>query len=90
MNLKDTYIRVVLTAIAILLVLILLRPQAGLILRSAEARTEDQKTPVLDVTLIKKIPVEKLRQVIVLGDAKTFIIQQTDQVSVFRVDYVTK
>jgi hypothetical protein len=90
MNLKDIYIRVILTIIAVLLALILMRPQVDLVLQNAEARTATLGSPVLDVTLVKNIPVTGLRNVVVLGDAKTFIVQQKEQVSVYRVDYITK
>jgi hypothetical protein len=90
MNLKDIYIRVILTIIAVLLALILMRPQADVVLQNAEARTVTQGSPVLDVTLVKNVPIDGLKNVIVLGDAKTFIVQQKNQVSVYRVDYIAK
>jgi hypothetical protein len=90
MNLKDNYTRVILTIIAILLALVLLRPQSDILVQNAEARTSGLQARALDATLIKKVPAEGLRNVVVLGDGKTFVLQQKDQVMIYRVDYIVK
>jgi hypothetical protein len=78
-----------LAVIAILLVLVLVKPQNGIFVQSAEARYE-QSSRVLDVNLIKTVPADGLREIITLGDGKTFLLQQKDRVSVYNVDYRVK
>ena len=55
---------------------------------TAQARTQGE--PVLDVTLVKALNAPGLKDVVILGDQKTFILQAKDAVYVYRVDYVRK
>jgi hypothetical protein len=57
-------------------------------LASAQARQAGE--PVLDATLVKTIQAPGLKDIILLGDQKTFILQMKDAVYVYRVDYVQR
>ena len=57
---------------------------------SATAQARQLGEPVLEVTLVKAIQAPALKDIVILGDQKTFILQTKDAVYVYRVDYVRK
>lgn len=87
---KDRYTRILLTVIAVSLAILALHTALEFFGSSALAQltysNNPQKTTNLDVYVVRDIAIEKIKEVHILGDNKTFIVQKSDGVTVYRVD----
>ena len=87
---KDRYALILLTVIAVSLAVLALHTTLEFFGSSALAQLSyignPQKTTNLDVYVVRDIPIEKIKNVHILGDNKTFIVQKSDGVTVYRVD----
>jgi hypothetical protein len=90
MKLTNKGIAVLLCAIVFGLAGIMLAPYVNPGGFSSTALAWAQTQPVIDVTLVKSIQTPGLKDIVLLGDQKTFILQTKDAVYVYRVDYVRK
>ena len=85
---KDMYTRIVLTIIAVCLVALVIQSGIGLFTSPVEARTQPRTYPQNEVSPIGSIEAKSVKQVITLGDSKTFIVQLSDKVLVYQVNLV--
>jgi hypothetical protein len=91
---KDPYTRVLLTIIAISLAILALHTAMDMFSTPVQAQrpinTVIKEGPAVDVLLIRDFPIDGLKNVYVLGDSKTFIVQKTSGIAVYRVDNVPR
>lgn len=90
MRLVNKGIAVLLCVIAIGLAAMVIAPYVNSGSFSTTAQAKASEEPVLDVTMVKALNVPGLKDIVLLGDQKTFILQTKDAVYVYRVDYVRK
>jgi len=87
--LKEGYVRIVLTVIAVSLAILALSAVLNIVSTPAQAQrpyNSVKKTGMgLDVLLIRDIPIKGLKDIQILGDEKTFIVQKADGLAVYRV-----
>ncbi len=86
----DRYSKIILTVIAMLLFTLLLRGQGTVGIQSpayaqTATTTATQVRPKVEVVAIKDIPVQDFKEVILLGDGKTFLVRVGNGISVFQV-----
>lgn len=79
----DVYTKAILTVIAVLMAILLIRGGSDWGMSQAQAQTT-RKTQVA-VNLIKEIPVADFKEVILLGDQKTFLIRVDKGIGVYQV-----
>ena len=91
---KDPYTRVLLTIIAISLAILALHTAMDMVSTTVLAQRPInaviKEGPAVDVLLIRDFPIDGIRNVHVLGDSKTFIVQKTTGVAVYRVDNIPR
>jgi len=91
---KDPFYKVVLSVIALSLAVLALSSLLNLLSTPAQAQRPYNvvKTEglAIDVLLIRDIPVDGLKNVHMLGDKQSFILQKSDGFAVYKVDYVER
>lgn len=80
----DVYSKTILTVIAVLLAILLLRGGSDWGMPQAQAQTA-KTPPKVAVNLIKEIPIADFKEVILLGDQKTFLIRVEKGIGVYQV-----
>lgn len=87
----DSYVKIVLTVIALSLAILAGKAVIGTLIPEAQAQrtTQNPEPPAkqLDAKVIRKFEAPGVQEIVVLGDQKTFVVKQKDQVSVVRVDF---
>lgn len=87
--LKDRYYKIVLGVIAISLGILALNAVVNLVSSPAQAQrpynTVVTEGPALDVLLIRDIPLDNLKDIHILGDNRTFVVQKDKGFAVYRV-----
>ena len=92
--LKDRYYKLVLSVIAISLAVLALNALVNLTSSTAQAQrpynTVVTSGPGLDVLLIRDIPIAKLKDIHILGDNQTFVVQKDKGFAVYRVSSIER
>ncbi|MBN1903196.1 hypothetical protein JW926_17880 [Candidatus Sumerlaeota bacterium] len=92
--LKDRYYRLVLGVIAISLAILALNAVVNLFSSPAQAQrpynTVVIEGPAMDVLLIRDIPFEDIKDIHILGDNQTFLVERDKGFSVYRVSPVPR
>ncbi|MCX7018034.1 MAG: hypothetical protein WCK47_06710 [bacterium] len=86
--LQDRFVKIMLGVIAALLALNLMRPDSGFIASPAQAqmvRIIQDNTPRTDVKPIKGYQVVGLKDVVAVGDGKSFVVSAADKFMVYQV-----
>ena len=90
----DLYVRIMMTVIAISLAILAGKAVISSAIPEAQAAltnsSKEEPVLVLDAKVLKKFEAPDVQEVVILGDQKTFVVQQKDMVSVVRVDYFEK
>ncbi|GAB4317047.1 MAG: hypothetical protein Kow0059_09910 [Candidatus Sumerlaeia bacterium] len=93
-DLNSAYVKVLLTVIAVSLAILAGKALLGSTIGEAQAAATrsdaTQTVKELDARVIRKLEAPGVQQILTLGDQKTFIVHQKDQVAVVRVDYFEK
>lgn len=87
--LQDRFVKIMLVIIAVLLALNLVRPGTSVMTTPATAQVITTTTlppPTLDVKPIKGFTVAGLKEIVAVGDGKSFIVSRADGFMVYRVD----
>lgn len=91
---KEPYTRVLLTIIAVSLAVLALHTAMDMFSTPVQAQrainTVLKEGPAVDVLLIRDLPIDGLKNVYILGDNKTFIVQKTTGIEVLRVENVPR
>lgn len=86
----DRYVKILLTVIALSLAILAGKAVLGSLIPDAHAQRTTVPAPepakTLDAKVIRKFEAPGVQEIISLGDQKTFVVKQKDQVSVVRVD----
>lgn len=85
---KEMYTRIALTVIALCLIALVIQNGIGLFTSPVEAKTQTRSCPQNQVDPIGSIEAKDVKQVITLGDSKTFIVQLPDKVLIYQVNLV--
>lgn len=82
----DRFTKVILTVIALALVALLFRSGDSVGVQSeAFAQTKVSTPPTVKLTKVNDIVVKNFKEVILLGDGKTFLVRVDDGIGVYQV-----
>ena len=92
--LKDGFMRVMITVIALSLAVLALNSILDMTSGPAQAQRPynivKTEGPALDVLLVRDIPLDGLKNIHILGDKQTFVVQKSNGFAVYKIDYIER